>query len=201
MLNIILSPSVDVDGELEKVNELIAHSDLDYFHLRKPHFDENQMRAYLEGIDSFYWYKIKIHSHFDLLFEFDLGGIHLNKKDLSQLTYADDTNACYIEPLVLKGRQIEVKRQIVDRISYSAHSVNEIKSLPFDTEYVFLSPIYNSISKKDYPSEFSDLETLSKEIGLINTSVVALSGVTLDKKEELKQTGFKGLARLGDVWR
>lgn len=65
---------------------------------------------------------------------------------------------------------------------------------------MFLSPIFDSISKHGYGSAFSH-ETLRKAAaeGIIDEKVVALGGVTPENAGWLEKLGFGGAAMLGCV--
>lgn len=199
MKHIVFSYPTRIENELEIVHGLLMDNDIDFFHLRKPDFDYSQFKEYIQLIDADYHYKIVIHDHYSLSHEFDLAGINLNRKSLNQLAYADEVDKCFIQPLVLKGRDIEVNRELPNMVTYSGHSLDEIRGLAFDVEYAFLSPIFDSISKKDYSSRF-DVEVLKAELKEVNVNVVALGGIKLESEELLKNIGFYGMARLGDFW-
>ena len=80
-------------------------------------------------------------------------------------------------------------------ISRSCHTLQELKNIShFD--YVFLSPIFDSISKQGYRAAFS-METLEQARGIIDEKVFALGGVTLDKITILEQLHFGGIAVYG----
>ena len=68
-------------------------------------------------------------------------------------------------------------------------------------DYLFLSPIFDSISKRGYLSQFS-IESLQNaaEEGLIDGKVFALGGVTQAKLPLLHELGFGGAAMLGAAW-
>ncbi len=85
------------------------------------------------------------------------------------------------------------------RKSYSSHSISEMLEAIKIFDYVFLSPIYNSISKDGYNSKFRIDEL--KGLNLINEKVVALGGVREENFEELKRIGFGGAALLGSLWK
>lgn len=194
-----MSYPTDVKNELEKVHHLLMDDKIDFFHLRKPDFDYLQLKEFINNIDENLHSKVMIHSHFGLINDFDLAGINLNKKALNQLAYVEEVDKCFIQPLVLNEKQIEINRQIPSVVSYSAHSIDEINDLPFKTDYVFLSPIFDSISKIGYQSKF-DLKELKEEMKAVNTKIIALGGVTLLNIEHLQSVGFYGYARLGDFW-
>ena len=65
---------------------------------------------------------------------------------------------------------------------------------------MFLSPIFDSVSKQGYASAFTDnaLKQASRD-GIIDNKVVALGGVTPDKINYLRQLNFGGAAMLGCV--
>jgi thiamine-phosphate pyrophosphorylase len=70
-----------------------------------------------------------------------------------------------------------------------------------DYDYLFLSPIFNSISKQGYLSGFSHDELVrAYEEGIIDRKVVALGGVRFDKIEYLKGLGFGGAAMIGALY-
>ncbi len=199
MISIVFSLPHPINNEIEQINALLLDDEIDFFHLRKPNFDAHQLKSFIKQIDANLHYKIVIHSHYYLINEFDLAGINLNKKNINQLELADEVNQCFIQPLVVKNRQIEVNRITPYIVSYSAHSINEINQLPFDTSYVFLSPIFNSISKPNYPSNFN-LDELKNQLKTISTKVIALGGVEPKYYSNIKQMGFSGYARLGSYW-
>jgi thiamine-phosphate pyrophosphorylase len=199
MINIVFSLPVQINNEIEHIHKLLLDDRIDFFHLRKPNFDAKHLKDFIEKINANLHYKIVIHSHYHLINEFDLAGINLNKKSLNQLEFADEVDTCFIQPLVVKNRQIEVNRTQPYTVSYSAHSFDEIRSLPFDTSYVFLSPIFDSISKPNYNSKF-DLGELKTELHTLKAKVIALGGVTNEHFHQLKSIGFSGCARLGSYW-
>ena len=66
---------------------------------------------------------------------------------------------------------------------------------------MFLSPIFDSISKKGYRHSFTnkDLEDAANN-GIINERVVALGGVIPQFIPQLRAWNFGGAAFLGAVW-
>jgi thiamine-phosphate pyrophosphorylase len=198
-LNILFSYPDPIQNEIELINEVLSKDIFDFFHLRKPDYEINAYKKIITQIDESLHHKIMIHSHYSLIAEFDLAGINLNKKALSQMENIEEIDQCYIQPLVCNNGCVEVNRTKPNSISYSAHSIQEIMRLPFQTDYVFLSPIFNSISKQNYKSNF-ELDTLKTELLNINTKVIALGGVMHSQKSVLEHVGFKGMAVLGEFW-
>lgn len=66
-------------------------------------------------------------------------------------------------------------------------------------DYVFLSPIFDSISKQGYKAAFTP-EQIEAAQGIIDQQVVALGGMSLERVPLVRGMGFGGAAFLGDVW-
>ncbi len=83
------------------------------------------------------------------------------------------------------------------------HSLKELEDCKEKYEYAFLSPIFDSISKVGYKSNF-DLQTLqSRVLGtklLKCKNIIALGGIDEDKIETVRELGFAGVAVLGAIW-
>ena len=154
----------------------LFESGFDIVHLRKPEADVNYCRALLEQLTEEERTKIVVHDYHILYEEFSLKGIHINK---NVTTLPKDYQG-------FKTR--------------SCHSFEEVVKYKNDFDYVFLSPIFDSISKVGYKSAFT--EEMLKEAsdkGIIDEKVVALGGVTFDKIPYLKELNFGGAAMMGSL--
>lgn len=181
--------------------ENLMQDEWDFLHVRKPDYSKDEMINFLELIPQFH-HKIVLHSHYELMRDFEVAGINLNRKGLANLSYSDElTSACDVRELVVKEGRIELFGIRPDLVSYSAHSFGEIQQLAFHTDYVFLSPIFDSISKVDYQSAFNDAEILSAFLKSSNRKVIALGGVDYNRIPICDQLGFNGYAMLGDIWK
>lgn len=173
---IVITTPEFMNGEETVINRLFE-AGLESLHLRKPESGENEMRSFIEKINPEFYDRITLHEHFRLADLYGIGGIHLNRRN-------------HDIPSGYKGR-----------ISESCHSIDEIKAKKGQRDYLFLSPIYDSISKKGYESGFTK-EKLTEALknGIIDNSVIALGGVTSENIHELKELGFGGAAVLGYLW-
>lgn len=101
----------------------------------------------------------------------------------------------------LTGRTTSAPDRFKGTISRSCHSIEELQDLDPRLDYVFLSPIFDSVSKPGYLSAFST-EILNEATakGLINERVIALGGVTSRQLPEIERLGFGGAAMLGAAW-
>lgn len=162
-------------GESVFISRLLA-SGVDIVHLRKPGATAADCARLLDELPADDRRRIVVHDFFELVEPYGLRGIHLNAR---RSTVPDD----------YKGH-----------VSRSCHSLEEVKLYKAACDYVFLSPIFDSISKQGYASAFTDetLKQASSE-GIIDRKVVALGGVTPDKISYLRRLGFGGAAMLGCV--
>jgi len=174
-LIVITQPNFFV--EEEKIIAAFFEEGLDILHVRKPHTASAYLERLLTLIPEKYHRRIVLHDHFHLKEEFNLMGVHLN------------------------SRNPEIPQPYNGHLSCSCHSLEEVKEKKPNYNYVFLSPIYNSISKKNYISPFTP-EILRKSVKdeIIDQQVMALGGVCLDNLLEIKDYGFGGAVILGDLW-
>ena len=171
---VITSPSF-IPDEASFLHRLFAHG-VDIVHLRKPGATAEECAKLLDGLTSDDRRRIVIHDFFELAEPYGLKGIHLN------------------------ARRSTVPDGYEGHVSRSCHSLEEVKRYKDACDYVFLSPIFDSVSKQGYASAFTDatLRQASKD-GIIDHKVVALGGVTPGKIRYLRQLGFGGAAMLGCV--
>ncbi|MBN4070965.1 hypothetical protein JYT72_00515 [Crocinitomix catalasitica] len=196
MIKILFTYPAEILNEIERIADLM--SDYDYLHIRKPEYSQEKMEEFLDQLSAEVLSRSILHSHYYLVHKFDLKGINLSKEVLNQIFDIEDTASCEIQTLIKSADRILVNRKLIDYVTYSAHSVEEISSLDFQTEYNFLSPIFDSISKEDYRSRFKDLKKLKKELEACDRSVIALGG--LQDEHQIEGIGFEGYAVLGAVW-
>ncbi len=78
------------------------------------------------------------------------------------------------------------------------HSLEELQVYKERCEYAFLSPIFDSISKKGYRSTFTDQAALSYAIS--GKNIIALGGIDEDKIDICRKLGFAGVAVCGAIW-
>jgi thiamine-phosphate pyrophosphorylase len=174
-LIVITSPTFFV--EEDKIITALFEEGLDVLHLRKPEAPAIFFERLLTLIPEKYHRRIVTHEHFYLKEEFNLMGIHLNSHNPS-------------EPSGYNGH-----------ISCTCHTTEELKEKKHAFDYVFLSPIYDSISPENDYKMFSpeELRQAHKD-KLIDNKVMALGGINTDNIVEIKDFGFGGAVVLGDVW-
>lgn len=187
---IVCSTPEVLPDEQSLVHELL-NCGLETFHLRKPKFSTEEMRDWLSELPKSDCHKVVLHSHWLLAEEFNIKGIHIGATAYGHMSLAEQE----------AWRTYARRKQL--SISSSVHNQEEIDRLPQGFDYVWLSPIFESISKEAYNSSFSDhqLDDWAKELKeQKQTQVYALGGVTARHAMKLHQRGFDGMVVLGSVW-
>ncbi|WP_281644163.1 thiamine phosphate synthase [Bacteroides zoogleoformans] len=174
-LIVVTAPTFFV--EEDKIITALFEEGLDILHLRKPETSAMYSERLLTLIPPQYHKRIVTHEHFYLQEEFNLMGIHLNARNPK-------------EPHDFSGH-----------ISCTCHSLDEVKSKKHFYDYVFLSPIFDCITKDGMSSGFEaeELRQAGKE-RIIDNKVMALSGITPNNILEIKDYGFGGAVVVGDLW-
>jgi len=155
----------------------LLHSGVDTVHVRKPDSTLEQCAALLRDIPEECRGRLVVHGHFSLCGEFGLKGVHLNSRNPTVPEY-------------FRGG-----------VSCSCHSIEEAAWRKQRMDYVFLSPVFDSISKPGYSAAYSPRElAAAARRGLIDGKVIALGGVTASRIGMLREWRFGGAALLGDIW-
>ena len=174
-LIVVTAPTFFV--EEDKIITTLFEEGLDILHLRKPETPAMYSERLLTLIPDKYHKRIVTHEHFYLQEEFSLMGIHLNARNPN-------------EPHDYSGH-----------ISCSCHSMEEIQSKKHFYDYLFLSPVYDCITKNGVTSGFTaeELRQAGKS-KIVDNKVMALGGITPDNILEIKDYGFGGAVVMGDLW-
>lgn len=174
MIKIVITPEdFSFSNEVEVIKGLLITSTL--IHIRKKGVERKEIEQFLSEFSSEERKKMVLHEHIDLAEKLGLGGIHLTSKQSKE----------------------DVPNSWKGTISQSCHSVEEVIESKLD--YVFLSPIFDSISKEGYKANFSEEELIEVNQNK-QTKVIALGGITEDKISTVESLGFDGYAMLGGFW-
>lgn len=173
---IVITHPEHLPGE-EKLITALFKAGLERLHLRKPTYTRSETEQLLQAIPSEYHSRIVLHDYHTLALQYAMGGIHLNARN----------------PLGPKGYE--------GGISCSCHSFDDVRKKKNGMDYVFLSPIFDSISKQSYASGYTDLMLReASNAGIIDKKVIALGGVLPERIDYLNEVGFGGAATLGVIW-
>lgn len=174
---IVITPPEDTENEAVLCN-LLFDNGLERLHIRKPGKDKDSYLRLIRNIDSGYRKRIVVSDYYELVEEEGIGGIHLSAGKL---------------------KTHSVRPDICGSVSVSCHSFEEIAHLPFRPDYCFLSPVFDSISKKEYKAAFEERE-LTENLKKIPFPVIALGGITAGKTVKCLRYGFSGMGVLGYIW-
>lgn len=163
--------------EEDKIITALFEEGLDILHLRKPDTIPIYAERLLTLIPEQYHKRIVVHDYFYLKEEYRLKGIHLSH------------------------RNPNIPNHYKGHISCSCHSLEEVKEAKRTCDYVFLSPVFDSISKLNYNSNYSNKDLIqAHKAGIIDKKVIALGGIDTNNIAEVKRIGFGGAAILGALW-
>jgi thiamine-phosphate pyrophosphorylase len=197
---IVITAGDFFDKEPEAIHILFGNG-MEALHVRKPNASYAETKRFIERIDEAYHSRIILHDHYGLTGLFTLKGIHVNSRN----------NPGNLDFYSERGLSI----------SCSCHSIEEVAGLsserfavgragrfrkmtpvaPAIFDYMFLSPIFDSISKTGYkqgftPGQLSD----ARDKGILNNRVIALGGITAERIPAVHRYGFGGVAVLGSLW-
>jgi thiamine-phosphate pyrophosphorylase len=174
----IISNPQNFSDEHELLNGLFE-SGLEYLHIRKPGYSVKDIIKYIELIPEKYHRNLTIHKYIELYADYNLKGIHFTKEN---------------RHLLYEFEEINIQK------SMSTHSLSELLNLK-NLDYVFLSPIFDSISKHGYKRMFTSEElTGFFKKNTLATKVLALGGVTDENIENALSMGFDGVVVMGALW-
>lgn len=174
-LIVLSTPSFYV--EEDKIITDLFEEGLDTLHLRKPESEPVLSERLLSLIPEQYHSRIMVHHHFYLKEEYNLMGIHLNRRSP-------------IEPADYRGKK-----------SRSCYSLEELAEARGSFDYCCLDNVFDSISNPIKKSTLSHDEIMdAARKGLIDRKVMAMGGITLDNIAQVQDLGFGGAIVCGDLW-
>lgn len=174
---IAVTPSGFMEHEAERIVSLLEREGFWAVHLRKPGASRADCVQLLDRLPESCVRRIVVHDHFDLCHDYPLMGIHLNCRN----------------PALPPG--------YAGQRSCSCHTLAEVSLWKPEMDYVFLSPVFDSISKLNYHSAFSrEMLQQAADSGMIDAKVIALGGITTAKLGYLRALHFGGAAMLGALW-
>ncbi|MDR0574602.1 MAG: thiamine phosphate synthase [Tannerella sp.] len=186
---------------------LLFENGLKVLHLRKPRASQNEMKAFIEQLKAEFYPRIVLHDYYDLTELFDLKGIHLNCRNQEAFFKKIDADGIVGLP---SGRPVSESNNAIENdcfflkgrlsTSRSCHSLEEVAESRF-FDYLFLSPVFDSISKAGYKQGFMPEQLAeAKKKKIIDEKVIALGGITAENLPLVRNYGFGGIAVLGALW-
>ena len=155
-----------------------------FVQLREPSASDSEILSLLEFLKPLcllHGAKLIINKRVGLCLSGSLDGVHLGAP------IETITKAC----LKLSSKHL---------VGYSAHGVQEAKSaLEAGADYIFLSPIFPTISKNNTRSPLG-LEALEELRRDTSGTIFALGGITAKNAASCRKAGASGIATIGSVF-
>lgn len=176
-MTIVITLPYFFDGEAGHIVRLLQ-SGVDLVHIRKPEASSEDTERLISEIPAEFRNRLVLHDHYVLAQRYSLYGVHLN------------------------SRNAEPPEGWAGSVSRSCHTLEEVARCKAVCNYVSLSPVFDSISKKGYRAAFTAQKLArAKADGIIDGKVLALGGVTFSRIDEVLAMGFGGAMILGDAWK
>ncbi len=165
-----------VTNEAEGITCLLQ-AGLCRIHIRKPSAPAWQVQRLMEEIPRDLRERLSVHYFPELVPQHEPGGAHQSR-----------------------NHQIPAQHRGIK--SCSCHTLEEVTQALGHYNYLFLSPIFNSLSKKDYVAAFAHdkLSAYLRQCDKKHTGIVALGGIQAANAATARQLGFDGIALLGSLW-
>ncbi len=187
MQKILFTNSVDVTFESDKINKMFQLG-LDILHIRKSKYSLEKTRDFIRKIDKIHHSKIVIQEYFELLDEFNLKGIHINRENRKSFWF----NFFTLKRIGAKHKNIS--------ISYTAETVMQVKRLAKkQVSYILLSRVFSANTTNRLSINF-DKEELIKLNSQTTVPIVALGGIDEITAHKSMQIGFSGIAMQSFIW-
>lgn len=182
---IVITDFEQSENEHSIINEMFRIG-LQCLHLRKPSYNIETIKFWLEKIDAIYHPYITVyHRYFKDLQSFNISQVHFPEAD--RLVKATPE---YLNMLQQQG---------VQQFSTSIHQATSYQNLNQSFDYTFISPVFDSISKSGYRAiNEAELTVLQNKL---QTKIIALGGIDKNNCTTALQMGFDGVAVLGAIWK
>ncbi|MDA8715333.1 thiamine phosphate synthase [Flavobacteriales bacterium] len=186
-MNIVVFSSANkLNSEIPHVIKMFEHG-LSCFHLRKPMARFKELENYIQAIPDEYKNRIIVHSHHELANIYGLKGIHHSR--------------LHRKKGISKKLRIAFNRLVRKKMKFtkSCHSLKSVNKEDGKYDYVFLSPVFDSISKNYHKRKFPTRD-IEKTIKSTPQTIYALGGINPNNIEQAYRMGFDGIAVLGYIW-
>ena len=172
---IVITPEYSLEHEADLWVQLLE-AGVGRVHIRKPNMAPKELFELVAKVPPPYREQISVHYHPEVTLEMVTGGLHMPYKN------------------VINGR---ILLPAFYRLSASVHSWEEAQKAIKLCSYCFISPVFNSISKKGYMAN-PDLRAVPEH--LKGNKIYALGGIDVHNTPEVLRMGYYGVAVMGAIW-
>lgn len=183
---ILISPSGRMDSEIPFLLHLFEQG-LPVYHLRKTDFSTRALRTFIEEIPEKYHKRIVIHTHHELAMKYNLKGIYISRSHRKRKV----VTAARMLWFKIRKRKLAVSRTF--------RSIEDILDYNPKYDYVFLSPVFDSISA-NFQAGFLE-QNLRHALKQTKYTVLARGGVSVDNIQKAHELGFGGVVFYSGIWK
>jgi thiamine-phosphate pyrophosphorylase len=170
---IVVTHPGHLNDEIDICKDLLD-AGLQRLHVRKYKWNPDKIEEWLSHFSQEHLNKMSVHHQVGIFEKLHLGGVHLPyKNDFSFSKRTDQTFSC------------------------SVHTWEEAKNALEHCDYIFISPVFDSISKIAYKQN-SDLLKVPDD--LKNKKIFALGGIDDTNLADVHKMGYYGAVVLGYIW-
>lgn len=174
---IAITPEQDIKDEQHQIALLIAEGFI--VHCRKPEKNAVELASYIRKIAPEFRTSIAIHNHHELANDMGIRRLHFPEK-------------------MRQEKPLETLQPANFRLSTSVHSIKTLASEELRSfDYIFCAPVFDSLSKPEYPANQEWHSPLPESLGVER---IAVGGVTPEKMLTLSNLGFDGVGFSGYLW-
>jgi len=181
---LVISPSNTLEGESILIRKMFD-AGLGTLHVRKPKLSTEGLKKYLENYSEEHHKKMIIHTHHNLLWEFNLKGIHLTK------SHKKSPYKIWVQHQLFKLRRKNIIR------TTSCSSLTSLAESYNEYEYIMLSPIFAGTQEHRPTFSRGTLDTIMTKFP---KKVIARGGANVTNIEKAHDIGFSGVAFHNAIW-
>lgn len=184
---VAITSSKSITNESSLIISLFE-SGVNTLHLRKPKHSRNEIEQILNAVPKKFHNRIIIHKRPELVFKFNLKGIHLTKERREKS---------------FKNWLYRLKFKLRNPKLLFTTTFGSIESLAENTntfDYIFFGPVFTE--KTHYSlSEESGINVLKNAIESSGQKVYAMGGIEQERFELLRKAGFSGVVLPKSIWK
>lgn len=187
-MEIVLITSSKKDEQEPELITRLFEAGLQTLHLRKPSFSTKQLTKYIEAIPKSFHNRIIIHQHHDLVFKFDLKGIHWTNVHLERK---------FKKWWFLRKLNARNKKVLFTRSYHKLSEVYDQEELNYD--YYILGTLFNNLTNEFYSGFYE--QGVNAALKTANKQFIARGGINEITIEKAYKYGFKGVALHSQIWK
>lgn len=181
---IVITPSNTIEDEHYILGQMLDMG-LPTLHVRKPKLSKRKLAAYLNGFTKSQQKKIIIHNHYTLLWNFNLKGIHISKRQRKK------RSKFFLYKFMLRLRRGKFQ------VGASCESFQSLNELYKNFDYILLSPVFTGLNGH---SPGINLGAIKKIMPSYPEKVIARGGTAPDNISTAHELGFSGVALQEYLW-